>query len=290
MLLDDTCFAMLEKCPWDGSAVAESLYLYTDKYGSDVVRCNKCGLVFAKRRLNEHGLEVYWDKYSSRCHTVDKDMNEKRAKMYELDFAYIDSFVKHERDIPSVLDVGCGEGDFLDIFAKHGYKAFGVEYGHEAATISGKTHKVWDGKFPELDIKEQFDIIVFRGVLQYLPYVKSYLDRAVQLLKTGGMLFITAQPNMDSICAKLFKNNFRLGVNSADFIGFNEKILTEYLCQSNIMLVGSKYFYEETPYADVENDILQVAKAIEEKREGKAISSMSPAFYDNMMSLVYKKK
>lgn len=66
---------------------------FTKIYGSDVVKCHKCGCVYAKRRLNQHGLEVYWENYSSRCHTVDESLNKQRAGMYQLDFSYIDKFM-----------------------------------------------------------------------------------------------------------------------------------------------------------------------------------------------------
>ena len=52
--------------------------------------------------------------------------------------------------------------------------------------------------------------------------------------------------------------------------------------------ITDKYFYEETPYANVEEDILRVAKAIEYKRKNQEITFKAPAFYGNMMSLVYK--
>ena len=117
MLLDDSCFWILDKCPWDECKSEDSEWLYKDIYGSDVVRCNKCGCVYAKRRLNQHGLEVYWENYSSRCHTVDESLNKQRAGMYQLDFSYIDKFMD-KNESPHVLDVGCGEGDFLDIFEK----------------------------------------------------------------------------------------------------------------------------------------------------------------------------
>lgn len=43
-------------------------------------------------------------------------------------------------------------------------------------------------------------------------------------------------------------------------------------------------------HADIENDILKVASAINKIRNGKQLNFKSPAFYGNMMSLVYIKK
>lgn len=289
MELTNDCFNNLTACPWCEADVNNSEYLYTDAYSSEVIKCKACGLVYAKRRLNNKGLAIYWDKYSSRVHTSDKTMTAKRDKMYLLDFNYIDDFISQEKLAKKVLDVGCGEGGFLDIFKANGYATYGVEYGHEAAKIAGTCHKVIDGSLPELVINEKFDLVVFRGVLQYLPDVKDYINKAYSLIKDGGLLFITAQPNMSAICAKLFKENFVLNVSSTDFIGFNEKILTNYMNKLGAVKLGEKYFYEETPYADVKEDILKMARAINLAREGRKIDFKAPAFYGNMLSLVYKK-
>jgi len=53
--------------------------------------------------------------------------------------------------------------------------------------------------------------------------------------------------------------------------------------------IAEHYFYEDTPYADVQNDVLKVAAAVVRKRKQLPINFKSPAFYGNMMSLIYKK-
>lgn len=148
---------------------------------------------------------------------------------------------------------------------------------------------MWEGDLSTLNIDATFDLIIFRGVWQYLPDVKANLKKAVEVLNDGGYIYITAQPNMDSLCAKLFKDKFALGVSSSDFIGLNEGMITEYFSALGGKQIGSKYFYEETPYVDVENDIKRVAKAIELNKNGKEINFSAPAFLGNMMSLVYRK-
>jgi len=57
----------------------------------------------------------------------------------------------------------------------------------------------------------------------------------------------------------------------------------------NMNYIDSKHFYRETQYCDFESDILKVAKAIKLKNKGEDIPFKSPAFYENMMSLIYRK-
>lgn len=290
----DEDFEILDRCPWDGADAERAELLYQDDMGCDIVRCPSCGITYARKRLNEHGLPKYWGNYLSRVHIHDSKLTEQRNKMYKVDYDFSHLYVPSGH----VLDVGCGNGAFMDMYIAHGYKATGVEYGREAAKAASVHHHVRYGIFSEMDFgEERFDLIIFRGVLQYIPDPKSYLLHAVHLLKKtnssnhGGCLFITAQPNMNSFAAQLFGDKFGLRVTGSDFIGYTEPVLTQYLTSGGIGLrkIGERYFYEETPYADVENDILRMAEAIHAHREKKNITGCSPAFWGNMMTLMYEK-
>ena len=51
--------------------------------------------------------------------------------------------------------------------------------------------------------------------------------------------------------------------------------------------VGERYFYPETPYADEENDLLKMARAIQYRHEGKTVDFKAPSYWGNMMTLIY---
>lgn len=53
-------FEILHQCPWDNAPAEAAEFLYQDDMGCDIVRCPQCGIVYAKRRLNESGLPKYW--------------------------------------------------------------------------------------------------------------------------------------------------------------------------------------------------------------------------------------
>lgn len=280
-------FEILDRCPWDNSPAETAEFLYQDDMGCDVVRCPECGIVYAKRRLNENGLPKYWGDYLSRVHVHDPEAVEKRIKMYQIDYEFSHLYVPRGK----VLDVGCGNGSFMDVYEEHRYETFGIKYGKEAAASAEKRHRVRYGVFDEMDFgEEKFDLIIFRGVLQYISNPKNYLSKAVSLLKpTKGHLFITAQPNMDALAFRLFGKFFTEPVTGADFIGLTESALSTYLHKIGLRKIGERYFYEETPYADVEEDLLKMAKAIQYRRDGREIDFKAPSYWGNMMTLMYKK-
>jgi len=283
--LTENCFRPVDTCPWCGGKINEVLYV--NDYSAEILECGDCGFVYSNKILNKKGLSEYWKEYASQVHLADSVSVQRREQMYELEFDYIARIMDFNGK--NVLDVGCGEGGFLNKFKKAGAICYGVEYGQEAAELASEKFKIWQGEFPYLDIPKNFDLIVFRGSLQYCIPPKEYLAKATSLLKPNGLLYITSSPNTQSLCFKLFKQNFTLPVGVTDYYGFSESLLTNYLETLNLKLIAQYHFYKESPYADVENDILKVAKAIECRRQGKQVDFKAPAFYDNMLTVVYKK-
>lgn len=278
----------LENCPWCGSVKFDE-YIGT-VHGCNILKCRSCDLIFAQRRLNSDGLTHFFRHYLTNTHIADIRYVELRNVMYQIEFNLINNIMHPNRPI-KVLDVGCSGGYFLDLFKKNGFQCFGIEVGEEAAKEAVKKHKVWLGEFPHLDLKEKFDLIVFRGVLQYFPFPKQYLQKANTVLKEDGYIYITSTPNFNSFCAKLFgdKWNFHIASDKTDYIGFTPKHFDDFFKDHNFIKRTECFFYEETPYANVEEDIFKVSEAIRLKNEGKEIHFKSPPFWGNLMSLVFQK-
>lgn len=284
--LSEQHFMYVDICPWCGATSRKMLY--QNQYMATVQKCMKCGFVYSDKILNKSGLNAYWSHYSSEIHRKDKTAVVKRNKMYQLEFQFINQYINCKGK--NVLDVGCGNGDFLDLFKQEDAQCYGVEYGAEAIKEASARYPIWAGEFPYIkDINISFDLIIFRGSLQYCVSPKKYLKRAMELLNCGGLLYITSSPNAQSLCFQLFKENFTLPVGVTDYYAFSEPILTDYIKSLRGRLISKYQFYEETPYANPYDDITTVAKAITYKQQNKPIDFKSPAFYDNMLTLVYQK-
>jgi 2-polyprenyl-3-methyl-5-hydroxy-6-metoxy-1,4-benzoquinol methylase len=274
----------LNACPWCG---ADEL----DDWGRSVrgfvsALCKGCGLIFVCNRLGGAGLEKYYKNYLSSVHQTDKEMNAKRTEMYRIEADFIDKFSPGG----SVLDVGCSGGYFLDVLKEHGFRCHGVEFGEEAAAEAAGKHDVRQGDFTHLDLEDSFDLIVFRGVIEHIPDARGYLDRAVSLLDARGLIYITSTPNADAFCCSLFEEQWNQHEPEAHLMHFRPAHFDQYFAAAGMEKVAEHYFYEETPYADPETDILKVAEAINLRRAGRPVEFRSPSFWGNMMSLVYRRR
>lgn len=115
----------------------------------------------------------------------------------------INSFSKSGK---SLLDVGCGTGDFLQTAASSGWKIAGIEPNRQARDIANKKTNKAVTNTPQLFQWEAntFDVITLWHVLEHLPDLDTHFSLFKKLLKPGGVLII-AVPNYKSYDAQVYK-------------------------------------------------------------------------------------
>ena len=269
-------------CKWEGHSTQYGL-----EGGGYARKCTRCGCVYSSVTVAKESEAQYWEKWESKVHNADQDLKEKRKVMYHLDFDVIKPFLA---DGMKVLDVGCADGSFLNIFSSAGYSCAGVEFAKEAYDLASSEYEIYYGEFPDLNIPSLYDVIIFRGVIQLLERPKAYFDKAISLLNDNGLIYITASPNADCLVHELYKQTWRLSVTASAHTLYNEKILTDYFSEHGLELILSKQMYLNTPYENKEEDIKKVAEAINSRARGEEPKGEAPAFYDNLLTLLYRKR
>lgn len=100
-----------------------------------------------------------------------------------------------------ILDVGCGRGWISIFLARLGYTVTGIDISPKSIGIAkkeadGEGLKVdfIVGDYEDLDLKDEFDAVIFRESLHYTSNKSDVLKRAYKSLKGGGIL-ILFEPN-----------------------------------------------------------------------------------------------
>ena len=248
-------------------------------------QCNNCGLVYINPRLNEDGLNKLYSTYFD-GREQDVETTEKRKLMYQLE---VDFILKHLKHHNTILDVGCGGGLFLDKFPPSLTK-LATDYDSIAAKeAENKGIKCYVGDLLDIEIKEApLDVVMFRGVIEHVVDPKKTLEKVSHLLAPKGLLYITSIPDLNSVCAELYRGQWNLVVPDHLYY-MNEPLLTGLLIDMNLTLLDKYHFYEETPYANPLSDYQQICRDLRKLRNGEKIKDTSPAYWGNMMSLVYQK-
>jgi SAM-dependent methyltransferase len=98
-----------------------------------------------------------------------------------------------------LLDIGCGNGRFLQEMRRGGWLVEGIEPDPHAAQVARESGlEVSQAMLPDTELEtERFDAVTLNHVLEHLPDPLAALHEVFRALKPGGLLSI-ATPNMRS--------------------------------------------------------------------------------------------
>lgn len=123
-------------------------------------------------------------------------------KQYTDDFL-LPFFKKHIPDFHKkrILEVGCAEGGLLESLQSIGMEVWGLELSPERARLAIQKNRslnilVGDITDSELQskLKDKFDLIIMREVIEHLHNKDSAFDNLNKLLNDNGYLFISFPP------------------------------------------------------------------------------------------------
>jgi len=189
------------KCPICSSDKIAFLNGFEKLY---LVKCNTCSFIFDKRVPTEQELNEHYKVYA---YSKLKPLPELTKVSYN---KLLDSFEQY-RKTGNILDIGCGQGDFLVEAKKRNWKVYGSEYSKAAVNLcinrninmhQGQlTNKVFSGV--------DFDVITSFEVLEHLNNPNEFMSVAQNKLKSGGLFYCTT-PNFNSILRNFEKDKFKM--------------------------------------------------------------------------------
>ena len=196
----DARYERVPACAVCGSSSQTHTTLFW-KYGTPVVRCEQCGLLYANPRWHAAHLfgrytPEYWDRYAETVRDTAVDLQANNARWQP----FLDTLAAGRRS-NRLLDVGCATGEFLLAAQANGWEVYGVETSPPAAARAERlsratvhTGTLETAPFPDA----AFDAITMWDVIEHLQDPRAYLQTAARLLRPGGLLSITT-PNIRSL-------------------------------------------------------------------------------------------
>jgi 2-polyprenyl-3-methyl-5-hydroxy-6-metoxy-1,4-benzoquinol methylase/glycosyltransferase involved in cell wall biosynthesis len=200
-----------------------------------IVRCEDCGLIFLNPQPSDTELgEIYGANYFLGSETEEgrklaREIKQATAK------SYLTEIARYRGGAPGrLLEVGCGEGDFLELAEAAGWNVTGIEYSQRACEWARqrlKSGQVICGELQGAKVAaEQFDLCVISDVLEHVRSPLNFLREIHRVLKPGGTLFV-ATPSTDSWSARLLRQKW-MEFKAEHLIYFDQQTLQTALFKS----------------------------------------------------------
>jgi len=177
-----------------------------------MVRCDDCGLVFLNPQPSDEELaRIYSANYflgsdSEAGRKTVSQIKQATAQLYLSEIRHYHGSAKGR-----LLEVGCGEGDFLVSAESEGWQVTGVEYSFSACERARQRLKNGEVHCGELEsarlATDQFDLCIISDVIEHVRSPRDFLQEIHRVLKPGGTLFI-ATPSIDSWSARVMQQKW----------------------------------------------------------------------------------
>jgi 2-polyprenyl-3-methyl-5-hydroxy-6-metoxy-1,4-benzoquinol methylase len=197
-------------CPICGASEFASFLVCKDHTTSgesfEIQNCKACGFAFTNPRPNSLTIGKYYASDSYISHNTKSngllDLAYFLARRFTLQWKK--KLLSKYNGTGSLLDYGCGTGEFLNACKKDDRDCSGVEPSEQARKIAlQKTGITILTKFEDLGDKK-FDVITLWHVLEHVHDLNNIMAQLKDSLKKTGTLLI-AVPNYESFDAKVYQ-------------------------------------------------------------------------------------
>ena len=213
----------LTECPICENTNISFLKGYQKLY---LLKCTNCNFIFDQRVPSSKELNDCYGGYTySDLRPVSKETIDSFSKL-------LDCFEEY-RDTGNILDLSCGQGDFLFEAKKRNWSVYGSEYSQAAAELCAQrgiimhqgdlTNNIFG------DVK--FDVITSFEVIEHINNPNEFMSLTGRKLQEKGLVYCTT-PNFNSLLRYFERDRFMM-INYPEHISYYTKRSIEYLGRKN---------------------------------------------------------
>lgn len=207
---------IVKNCPACGSSKFNKVLTASDYLVSnesfEIMECNDCSLRFTSPIPDSNEVVNYYksDKYISHAKRV--------TSIFDLVYKIVRKFTLHskrnivkrisQKQSGTLLDIGCGTGDFLKIMKQSGCDIVGVEINESVRNLAqANTGSIILDQTEFFESEQKYDVITLWHSLEHLNTLTRFLEKISISLNANGVVII-AVPNYKSFDAEYYQQDW----------------------------------------------------------------------------------
>ncbi len=243
---------------------------FNQKESFNLVKCPNCNFVYLSPRPTADAIGTYYEVEEYQPHQTDArsaaDVLYQRVRIWNN--RYKRKTIEKYKKNGSILDYGCGTGEFLLEMNVSGWETYGYEPLTKVANIA-RNHGLNILKSLQ-NYQGGADIITLWHVLEHIHDARGIIKTLQQIMAPEAYLII-AVPNYQSFDAKIFKQNWVAFDAPRHLYHFTPETMTLFLESMNFQIVSYKTLYFDPWY----NSLLSAKIAAQNKKFKLLIKSLS---------------
>jgi 2-polyprenyl-3-methyl-5-hydroxy-6-metoxy-1,4-benzoquinol methylase len=206
---------------------------------------------------------------------------------------FLDSKIRHigalNNNKNRLLDIGCGNGNFLVFADSLGWNVMGLDVDKGAVNSAlSKDINVQLGGIESLNKAYKFDIITLNHVIEHVYNPAELIQKCYQHLNPGGKLWLET-PNINSIGLNVYKEYWRGLEPPRHLILYNMQTLSNLLSHTGFHTITQKKHGLSGVYMGIQSE-KNVDEFMSSRPFHKKLLKYPKIFFIELVQLLYKRK
>ncbi len=257
-----------------------------------IVQCEKCGFLFTNPRPQESDIKKYYESDEYISHKSNKKTLFNTAYRLVRNLAIKKKFklISELKQGNTLLDIGCGTGEFINFFKKNKWEVHGVEPNKDARALAVSNYGLNVKDEESLNYFENnfFDVITMWHVLEHVYPLNQRIEKVKQLLKDDGIL-IVAVPNCESWDAKFYKEFWAAYDVPRHLYHFSQKTIKLLFENNNLQILKTIPMKFDSYFVSLLSEKYSTGKInyLKAYLNGRKSNSFARKNHNNFSSLIY---
>ncbi len=217
----------------------------------DLTRCTHCSFILTnprpclKNSIKYYKSTEYVSHTDSRRNLKEIVYGKVKKQMQKRKLSWINKHIHSSQSTgapekKTLLDYGCGTGDFVLAAQKHGFSGFGYDPAQDAMERARNKgvqsyDKLTDGCLTET---QRFDVITMWHVLEHIPNIREVISSCYNSLKKDGIL-VVAVPMANSPDALIYKESWAAWDAPRHLYHFTPETINKLFQQEKLYCISS---------------------------------------------------